>query len=85
MELGISNRDNDWAEHKVIEESKDHQYYFLYQRGSGFGGNGSTHQELLALYFGIVPPDRLWNMHQKLFQDIGQRIQQQQQQVPFVN
>jgi hypothetical protein len=51
-----------------LQESKDGEYYFLYQKGP------QAHQELLAIYFGIVPPDRLWNMHQKLFNDIGQRV-----------
>ncbi|KAI9486794.1 MAG: hypothetical protein EXX96DRAFT_471668 [Benjaminiella poitrasii] len=51
---------------KALEESVDHQYYFVYQKGP-------NHQELLAIYFTIIPTDRLWSMHQKLFYDISQR------------
>ena len=58
----------DQTKHKSLTESKDREYYFLYQKES------DIHQELLAIYFGVVPPDRLWNMHQKLFNDISQRV-----------
>jgi hypothetical protein len=64
--LGLSSRCNS-NKSKILKESSDGDYYFLYQRGP------LVHQELLAIYLGIVPPDRLWNMHQKLFNDIDQR------------
>ncbi|KAI8381096.1 uncharacterized protein BYT42DRAFT_565226 [Radiomyces spectabilis] len=43
------------------------EFTYLYQRGQ----HG---EELRALYFGFVPPERMWEMHQRLFQDISQRI-----------
>lgn len=64
LQLGISFR-YDETSTKTIKESSDKQYYFLYQK--------APHQELLAIYFSIVPPDRLWSMHQKLLNDICQR------------
>lgn len=67
LQLGISFR-HDVMKSRAIKESSDHEYYFLYQKGP------HPHQELLAIYFSIVPPDRLWSMHQKLFNDICQRV-----------
>ncbi|KAI8067412.1 hypothetical protein BDF21DRAFT_345656 [Thamnidium elegans] len=64
--LGISCRHNP-IKNRVLQESSNREYYFLYQRVS-------PHQELLAIYFSIVPVNRLWKMHQKLFQDISQRV-----------
>lgn len=66
LQLGISFR-HDTTRTKAIKESSNNQYYFLYQKGP------HPHQELLAIYFSIVPPDRLWSMHQKLLNDICQR------------
>ncbi|KAG2204302.1 hypothetical protein INT47_009344, partial [Mucor saturninus] len=66
LQLGISFR-LDTTRTKAIKESSNSQYYFLYQKGP------HPHQELLAIYFSIVPPDRLWSMHQKLLNDICQR------------
>lgn len=66
LRLGLDCR-HDQFRSRAIEESKDHEFYLLYQKGP-------NHQELLAIYFTITPPDRLWIMHQKLFNDIGQRV-----------
>ncbi|KAI7902330.1 uncharacterized protein BX663DRAFT_72429 [Cokeromyces recurvatus] len=66
LKLGLSYRDN-VLKSRVFKESEDHQYYFLYQKGT-------QHQELLATYFTIMPIDKLWPMHQKLFHDIRQKF-----------
>jgi hypothetical protein len=66
IHLGLCYR-QDSHKSRALQESNDHEYYFLYQK--------AKHQELLAIYFSIIPPNRLWSMHQKLFNDIGQRVQ----------
>jgi hypothetical protein len=65
LRMGLSYR-HDFTKNRVLKESSNHQYYFLYQRGS-------HNEELFAIYFSIVPTDRLWSMHQKLHHEIGQR------------
>lgn len=66
LRLGLSYR-QDPVHNRALQESKDHDYYLLYMKDN-------QQQELLAVYFSIVPKDRLWNMHQKLLTDIGQRV-----------
>jgi hypothetical protein len=66
LQLGLSYR-QDPINNRTLQESKDHDYYFLYMKDN-------QQQELFAIYFSIVPRDRLWNMHQKMFHDIGQRV-----------
>ncbi|CAO0802292.1 unnamed protein product [Mucor circinelloides] len=66
IHLGLCYR-QDPHKSRALQESNDHEYYFLYQR--------TKHQELLAIYFSIIPSNRLWTMHQKLFNDISQRVQ----------
>ncbi|KAF1804336.1 hypothetical protein V8B55DRAFT_1564493 [Mucor lusitanicus] len=66
IHLGLCYR-QDPHRSRALQESSDHEYYFLYQK--------TKHQELLAIYFSIIPSNRLWNMHQKLFNDISQRVQ----------
>ncbi|CAO3704098.1 unnamed protein product [Rhizopus stolonifer] len=51
---------------KCIKESKDREHYLLYERRS-------RKQELLSIYFNMIPPDRLWNMHHRLLNDLCQR------------
>ncbi|KAI8638267.1 hypothetical protein BD408DRAFT_423260 [Parasitella parasitica] len=65
IHLGLCYR-QDPHKSQALQESNDHEYYFLYQK--------IKHQELLAIYFSIIPPNRLWSMHQKLLNDIGQRV-----------
>ncbi|GAN08674.1 hypothetical protein MAM1_0217c08189 [Mucor ambiguus] len=66
IHLGLCYR-QDPHKSRALQESNDREYYFLYQK--------TKHQELLAIYFSIIPSNRLWNMHQKLFNDISQRVQ----------
>jgi hypothetical protein len=66
LQLGLGYRQNS-IKNTALQQSKDKDYYFLYMKDN-------QQQELLAIYFSIVPRDRLWNMHQKLFHDIGQRV-----------
>ncbi|CEP19876.1 hypothetical protein [Parasitella parasitica] len=65
IHLGLCYR-QDPQKSRALQESNDHKYYFLYQK--------TKHEELLAIYFSIIPPNRLWSMHQKLLDDIGQRV-----------
>ncbi|RCH91625.1 hypothetical protein CU098_006694 [Rhizopus stolonifer] len=51
---------------KCIKESKDREHFLLYERRS-------RNQELLSIYFNMIPPDRLWNMHHRLLNDLCQR------------
>lgn len=64
--MGLSYR-YDPIKTRALQQSSNREYYFLYQRVN-------PHQELLAIYFSIVPDNRLWKMHQKLLQDISQRV-----------
>lgn len=66
IHLGLCYR-QDPQKTRALQESNDREYYFLYQK--------TKHQELLAIYFSIIPSNRLWTMHQKLFNDISQRVQ----------